>query len=75
MKNFKNQSAEILMAQRPLLQLKDAELSALLIHAEFMAHKSIEAEEADPESFSAKIQYITAIKMMSDVAEEAAWRN
>jgi hypothetical protein len=73
MKDFKNQSDVILTIERPLIELDNQEIGAMLMQAELLADRA--KSTGDPESFAAKLLMVTALNMFEQVELELARRN
>jgi hypothetical protein len=73
MKDFKNQSDVILTIERPLIELDNQEIGAMLMQAELLAERA--KSTGDPESFAAKLLMVTALNMFEQVELELARRN
>ena len=73
MSKFKNQSSVIIEITRPLFDLSDGAIAAVIVNAEFLANKAMEVE--DQESLKAKVLWLTAHNMIEQAELEIANRN
>ena len=73
MSKFKNQSSVIIEITRPLFDLSDGAIAAVIVNAEFLAHQAMEVE--DQESLKAKVLWLTAHNMIEQAELEIANRN
>ena len=73
MKNFKNQSDVIIEIARPLFDLSDGAIAAVVVNAGFLAKRAHEME--DQESFATKMLWVTAFNMLEQAELEVANRN
>jgi hypothetical protein len=73
MSTFKNQSSVIIEITRPLFDLSDGAIAAVIVNAEFLANRAMEVE--DQESLKAKVLWLTAHNMIEQAELEIANRN
>ena len=73
MDKFKNQSDLIITIARPLFDLSDGAIAAVVVNAGFLAKRANEME--DQESFATKMLWVTAFNMLEQAELEVANRN
>jgi hypothetical protein len=72
MDKFKNQSDLIITIARPLFDLSDGAIAAVVVNAGFLAKR---ANEMDQESLATKVLWATAFNMLEQAELEVANRN